>query len=123
MMIQPISEAVIPQCLALEVSFEQRKQNKSPAEIFADAYLHQDVLRAFVLEGTKPVVVGMASYFNNTYRGYGYWIGQFFIDQRYQRQGHGTKAFGILLTEMKALADHRIIVSVDKENLTAIRLY
>jgi ribosomal protein S18 acetylase RimI-like enzyme len=67
--------------------------------------------------------VGMASYFNNTYRGYGYWINQFFIDKGYQRQGHGTKAFDMLLTKLKALADHRIIVSVDKENVTAIRLY
>jgi diamine N-acetyltransferase len=123
MKILPLSDELLSQCLALTVSPDQKKHNKAPDHILSEAQENQDTVRIFVLNENAPQVIGMASYFNNTHRGFGYWISQFFIDHRYQNRGLGKEAFALLLAEIRLTANHRIIVSVDKENTPAIRLY
>src|SRR5258707_9873957 len=54
-----------------------------------------------------------------------YWIYHFFIDQRYQGQGYGTEALGVMITMIKNsfCTCQRIQLTAHPENIPAQKLY
>ena len=86
------------------------------AKIYPDAIplaiYNDDVLVGFIMYGIEPRD-------NNEY-----WIDRFMIDEKYQRNGYGTKALQILIETIKRDKSHdKIKISTNPENTIARKLY
>jgi diamine N-acetyltransferase len=84
----------------------------------------------------QPEFVPLALYLGNTPVGFAmycldpedrqYWIVRLMIDRRFQGNGYGRKAMGLLIERIRAQADERhthLYISFEPENLVAKTLY
>ena len=113
----------------LEVASLSVKDNQkdfvAPAiGIIARGYVYRDLSgKVFVIENDECVVgVALVREFDDEPLGYD--LQQFMIDQRYQGQGYGYAALGLILKELRKEGhyDH-VEVCVKKADIEAIRLY
>ena len=104
---------------------DNQKDYLAPAiGIIARGYVYRNCnARVLVIE-TDEAIVGVALVREFTDEPLGYDLQQFMIDQRYQGQGHGSVALGLILDELRKEGhfDH-VEVCVKKDDAEAIHLY
>lgn len=109
---------------SLSVKDNQKDFVAPPIGIIARGYVYRNCnSKVFVIENDKCVVgVALVREFDDEPLGYD--LQQFMIDQRYQRQGYGTAALGLILEELRKEGryDH-VEVCVKKADTEAIRIY
>ena len=104
---------------------EEQKSYVAPAiGILARAYVYRNCnarVYAFEKDGT---IVGAALVREFDEEPLGYDLQQFMVDERYQRNGYGTRALELILEELRKEKhyDH-VELCVKKEDLAAIHLY
>ena len=85
----------------LRVREDQRRFVADRVTLLARAYAYRDHrsrAKLITLDGTP---IGMLLYHDDTWENRSYVLSQFFIDQRWQGQGFGYAAMGLLLEEMR----------------------
>ena len=109
--------------LGLSVSEDQLSYVSTGAGILARAYAYRNSRsQAFVIyDDDTPI--GMAMYHDlDEWKAYDF--SQFFIDQRYQRQGFGLKAAEMVLEMMEADGKYdKVVLCYVNGNETAKKLY
>ena len=109
---------------SLSVRDDQRGFVAPAIGILARGYVYRDCnARVFVIENDDTVVgVALVREFDDEPLGYD--LQQFMIDARYQGNGYGSAALGLILDELRREGrfDH-VELCVKKEDAAAIRLY
>lgn len=108
----------------LSVKDNQRNYVAPAIGILARGYVYRDCnSRIYVIE-KDGVIVGVSLVREFTDEPLGYDLQQFMIDQRYQDNGYGSAALGLILDKLREERhyDH-VEVCVKKEDIVAIHLY
>ena len=85
----------------LSVREDQKRYVASPMALLARAFAYRDYrsqARLIMLEDTP---IGMLLYHDDTWENKAYILSELFIDQHWQRQGHGYEAVQLVLDEMR----------------------
>ena len=85
----------------LTVREDQRRYVADRTTLLARAYAYRNYrsqARLIMLDGTP---IGMLLYHDDAWENRAYVLSQFFIDQRWQRQGHGYAAMQLVLDGMR----------------------
>ena len=120
----PLSDALEPEFLALEVREDQRSFIETPAEALADRNSRGwDVDWTIHCLYWENHMVGYTMHGMNRWADA--WMDRFMIDRRFQGRGFASAALPKILAEIRARypGRRRILLSVEPENAPAIRLY
>lgn len=108
----------------LSVKDNQRNYVAPAIGILARGYVYRDCnSRIYVIE-KDGVIVGVSLVREFTDEPLGYDLQQFMIDQRYQDNGYGSAALGLILDKLREERQYdHVEVCVKKEDIVAIHLY
>ena len=110
--------------LNMQVHDEQKKYVASPAGILSRAYAYRNSRAKALLIKAEENFVGLMMIRDLDEEPKCYELQQFMIDKDHQRKGYGLKALEMILTQLKEERKYsRVEVCVDKEDISAIRLY
>ncbi len=104
---------------------EYQKNYVAPAiGILARGYVYRDCNAIIYVIENDGTIVGVSLVREFTDKPLGYDLQQFMIDQRYQNNGYGSAALGLILDKLRKEShyDH-VEVCVKKDDIAAIHLY
>jgi diamine N-acetyltransferase len=123
---RPVTRENCEEALKLQVSPEQMKFAPSVAESLASAYIKpwDEALDPFVI-CVDDQLVGLFYISYTPDSKDNYWIGGFIIDRKFQGRGYGRRALREMLSFVPTVHPNcqEIKLTVEKENLTAQKLY
>ena len=122
--IRPVTEENLSGVLGIKILPEQEGYVLSPAVIISRAWANREKNAEVHVICADEEIAGMALTYDVTEEPACHFLMEFIVDEKFQRQGVGCEAMGLIIEHIKSAPRFDMIeLSVDRKNTAAIGLY